>query len=160
MRKTSSVEGTKQLAASLVPHLRTGDTVILSGDLGAGKTHFVQGVAQSLGIQAPVTSPTFNILLSYEGGQLPLHHLDLYRLEDQDQLEDIGFYEVVEEDGVCFIEWGEKFPEALPLSYLEVSITVDEESLRKVKIHACGERARQLLFLWAQDSKSRLVKCN
>lgn len=160
-RNTSSVETTKQLAATLAPYLRAGDVVVLSGDLGAGKTHFVQGVAQGLGIRDSVTSPTFNILLCYQGEEgIPLYHFDLYRLESSDELEDIGYYETVDGDGVSFIEWGEKFPTALPYSYLEVSITGNENDVRTVRARAYGDRARQLLFVWAKDSKSRLVKCS
>lgn len=160
-RKTSSTEATKQLAATLAPYLRAGDAVVLTGDLGAGKTQFVQGVALGLDISAQVTSPTFNILLSYEGADgMPLYHFDLYRLEHEDQLDDIGYYEIVDGIGASFIEWGEKFPHALPCSFLEISLTVSDDDLRLVKAHAIGDRARQLLMVWANDSKSRLMKCS
>lgn len=159
VRKTTSPEATKQLAGTLAPYLRAGDVIVLSGDLGAGKTQFVQGVAAALGVRGPVTSPTFNILLSYLEGSLPLHHFDLYRLDDADELEDIGFYDTLDADGASFVEWGERFPDALPYGYLEVRITVDAEGNRVVRAHAFGDRARCLLTVWAKDSKSRLVKC-
>jgi len=159
VRKTSSAEATKQLAATLAPYLRPQDAVVLSGDLGAGKTQFVQGVACGLGIREQVTSPTFNILLDYEGSTgLPLYHFDLYRLDDVSQLDDIGYYELVEGPGATFIEWGEKFPEALPFDYLGIELSVDADQVRTVKACAYGDRSRRLLFVWAQDSKSRLVK--
>ena len=159
MRKTTSSEATKQLAATLAPYLQAGDVIVLSGDLGAGKTQFVQGVAAGLGVRDQVTSPTFNILLTYPAGSLTLYHFDLYRLEEADELEDIGYYETIDGDGASFVEWGEKFPEALPYGYLEISIRVDDEGNRSVRTHAYGDRARRLLFVWAKDSKSRLMKC-
>lgn len=157
-RQTTSTEATKQLAATLAPYLRAGDVIVLNGDLGAGKTQFVQGVAAGLGIRGPVTSPTFNILLSYMDGGLPLFHFDLYRLDYSDQLEDIGYYETVDGTGATFIEWGEKFPDALPYGYLEIDITVNESGIRTVQAHSFGERSRNLLFVWAKDSKSRLAQ--
>ncbi len=111
-----------------------------------------------MGITDQVTSPTFNILLEYRGGTLPLYHFDLYRLDDASELEDIGYYETIDGDGASFVEWGEKFSEALPYGYLEIEITVDDEGNREIYAHACGDRARQLLFVWAKDSKSRLMK--
>ena len=158
VRQTTSTEATKQLATTLAPYLRAGDVIVLNGDLGAGKTQFVQGVAAGLGIGGPVTSPTFNILLSYMDGNLPLFHFDLYRLDASDQLEDIGYYETVDGPGATFIEWGDKFPDALPYGYLQIDITVNENGIRIVQAHSFGERARTLLFVWAKDSKSRLVQ--
>lgn len=157
-RKATSVEATKQLGATLSPYLHAGDAVVLSGDLGAGKTQFVQGVARGLGISGDVVSPTFNIVIEYAQGKLPLYHFDLYRLEDASELEDIGYYDLVEGDGVSFLEWGEKFPEALPYGYLDISIRVDAQGARCIRAQSVGDRARQLLCVWANDSRSRLVK--
>ncbi len=162
IRRTNSVEATKQLAATLAPYVHPGDVIVLEGDLGAGKTQFTQGFAAALDIQTPVTSPTFNILLSYYHGRVPLHHMDLYRLDDAAQLEDIGYYELIDgdSDGVAFVEWAEKFPESLPCDYLEVVIRRDpaDENARQVRVHSFGPRSRQLLCVWAKDSKSRLQK--
>lgn len=156
--ETKSSEETKQLAATLAPCLRVGDVIVLTGDLGAGKTQFVQGVAATLGIADAVTSPTFNILLAYTDGLLPLYHFDLYRLDSNDELEDIGFYETVDADGVSFIEWGEKFPDALPYDYLELCVQVCVDGGRLVTACAHGSRAAELIDAWIQSSKSRLVK--
>lgn len=158
-RRVSSVDAMKQLASTLAPYVHPGDAVVLSGDLGAGKTQFVQGIAAALGVRGAVCSPTFNILLTYPAARVPLYHFDLYRLDDAGQLEDVGFYETVEGDGVSFIEWGDKFADAMPYTYLDMRIAVNDDGSRTVKVHAVGDRARQLLYVWAKNSKSRLVKC-
>ena len=90
-RCTESVQETKELAATLAPLLCAGDAVLLEGDLGAGKTQFVQAVASGLGVAESVVSPTFNIMIAYQGESLELDHFDLYRLDSEDQLEDIGY---------------------------------------------------------------------
>lgn len=160
VRKTTTTEGTQDFAATLAPYLHEGDVVVLAGDLGAGKTQFVKGVAAGLGVSAPVTSPTFNILLSYEEGRIPLFHLDLYRLDDSSELEDIDYYALIDGDaqGATFVEWAEKFPEDMPCDYLEISITTNSEGMRTICAHSFGARARQLLFVWAKDPASRLMK--
>jgi len=159
-RKTTSTEATKQLAQTLAPYLQPGDAIILNGDLGSGKTQFVQGVAAGLGMQSAVTSPTFNILMSYEEGSLPLYHFDWYRLEQENELEDVSYYDVIDGPGATFIEWAEKFPSALPYDYLQVEISVEESEIRTIKVSSYGERARRLLVVWAKDSKSRLTRMN
>lgn len=155
-RITRGVYDTKQFASTLGPFLRPGDIVMLNGDLGAGKTQFVQGVAQSLGVAANVVSPTFNIVLEYAGDEMPLYHFDLYRLESRDELEDIGYWEILEGEGVSFIEWGSKFPQSAPLDYLEVRIEQRDYDMRTIICQAHGERARRLLFLWSRDAGAQL----
>jgi len=155
--RTTSPEGTKRLAATLAPLLRAGDVVVLSGGLGAGKTQFVQGVASGLGVREQVTSPTFNILLDYVGTSGPaLCHFDLYRLDDESQLEDVGYFETVGGPGAVFIEWGEKFPAALPEEFLEVAITAGTGQERRFSLRAHGARPAALLAAWALDPASGL----
>ena len=104
-----------------------GDVFVLSGDLGAGKTVFAKGFAEGLGVASPVTSPTFTILKSYEEGRIPLYHMDVYRIEDPDEMEEIGISEMLDGSGTCLIEWGEKIREILPPStvYVVISRTDD-----------------------------------
>lgn len=145
--RTHSVEQTQQVAAALAEIVAPGSVVTLDGDLGAGKTHFTQGLAAALGISEPVTSPTFNLVVSYDGGRIPLHHFDLYRLDDPYQLEDLAFYEIVEGDGVSCIEWASKFPEEMPEDRLEVFIGVEGEGERLIRARALGQ-AQTLLDAW------------
>ena len=147
-----SVEDTKRMAALLAASVRVGDCIELSGDLGAGKTQFAQGLAAGLGVSAQVISPTFNILLTYSDGRVPLLHFDLYRLDDALELEDIGFYDALEDEGVVCIEWGDKFPEALPDDRLIVRLhsnaTCDDGRL--VELHATGARSEELRSQWEE----------
>jgi tRNA threonylcarbamoyladenosine biosynthesis protein TsaE len=94
--------------------LRRGDVLALCGDLGAGKTHFVKGLAATLGTEAAVTSPTFTLIHEYVGGRIPLYHFDFYRLDDEDEALKIGLDEYLDGDGVCVIEWADKFKGLLP----------------------------------------------
>lgn len=160
-RETASAEDTKQFAATLSSVLQTRDVVLLSGDLGAGKTQFVQGVARGFGIdEKAVTSPTFNILLSYYGKDgSALHHFDLYRLDTPEELEDIGYFETIENGGVVFIEWAEKFPEEMPDDYLEITITVYDDQSRYIAVSAQGNRSCELLRAWTKDTESQMRPC-
>lgn len=114
MTISPSPADTIAIALALAATLRRGDVLALSGDLGAGKTHFVKGLATGLGAPASVTSPTFTLLHEYRGGRLPLYHFDFYRLDHADEALRIGLDEYLFGDGVCVIEWAEKFPALLP----------------------------------------------
>lgn len=149
---TTTTEETIALGARLGSALRAGDVLVLTGDLGAGKTQLTKGIAAGMGVTDDVTSPTFNILMVYEGGQMPLYHFDLYRLDDPDQLEDIGFYDALEGDGPCVIEWGEQFSDEIGPERLDVFLTrcddqagVGEEPPREVRLVAHGARAEELV---------------
>lgn len=145
---TRSAEETIALGRRLGELLDEGDVLVLTGDLGAGKTQLTKGIAAGMGVEDDVTSPTFTIQMVYEGRELPLYHFDLYRLEDPDQLDDTGLFDVLGGDGPCVIEWGEQFAEQLGDERLDVYLTrmddeaaPGEEPARRVRFVACGERA-------------------
>ena len=108
--------------------LRAGDVLALCGDLGAGKTHFVKGLAAGLGVAASVTSPTFTLIHEYPAGRLPLYHLDFYRLESEDDALRIGFEEYLDAGGVLAIEWADKFPALLPAHTRWLEFRVEGEA--------------------------------
>jgi tRNA threonylcarbamoyladenosine biosynthesis protein TsaE len=120
---TSAVDETRDLAASLAPLARPGDVLVLAGDLGAGKTAFVQGFGRGLGVADRITSPTFTLVHVYDSGRLPVHHLDVYRLDQLSEALDLGLAEMLEEGGVVLIEWGDAITPLLPHDYLEVRLT-------------------------------------
>ena len=99
-----------------------GEIYALAGDLGVGKTVFTQGFAAGLGIKEPVNSPTFTILQSYEDGRLPLHHFDVYRIGDVEEMEEIGCEDCFYGEGVCLIEWAELIREILPKDCIRITI--------------------------------------
>lgn len=126
---------TYKIAADLARSLQKGDIVSLTGELGAGKTSFAQGVAHALGVgpNVPVNSPTYTLVNIYNG-HLPIYHFDWYRLASADQLQEIGFYEYAGGEGVCIIEWGEKFSECLPDSTIRVKLRFVSERERQIEI--------------------------
>ena len=121
------------LARTLAATLRRGAVLALSGDLGAGKTHFVKGLAAGLGTAASVTSPTFTLLHEYPGGRLPLYHFDFYRLDDADEALRIGLDEYLDGDGACVIEWAEKFPALLPRHTRWLRFTHREDGAHEIR---------------------------
>jgi tRNA threonylcarbamoyladenosine biosynthesis protein TsaE len=123
LARTTSVDETRALAAALAELLRPGDVLLLSGEMGAGKTAFTQGLAAGLGFGGRVTSPTFTIAHTYEGGRLRIHHLDVYRLEHLHEALDAGLAEMVDEGAVVVIEWGDAVLPMLPADHLDVRIT-------------------------------------
>lgn len=150
--RTGSREETIALGERLGRALRAGDVLALTGDLGAGKTQLTKGIAAGMGVEADVTSPTFTIEMVYEGREMPLYHFDLYRLDDPDQLEDTGIFDVLGADGVCAIEWGEQFAEELGDARVDVYVTrledeaaAGEEPPREVRVVAHDARGEELL---------------
>jgi tRNA threonylcarbamoyladenosine biosynthesis protein TsaE len=119
---TTSVEQTREVGAALAELLRPGDVIVLAGDLGAGKTALTQGIGAGLGVTGTITSPTFTLVHVYEDGRLPVHHLDVYRLEQLDEVLDIGLPELLDEGGVVLVEWGDAILPVLPADHLEVRL--------------------------------------
>lgn len=143
---------TEALGRLLGRHLKDGDVLCLSGDLGAGKTLLSRGVATSLGVDPDaVTSPTFAIMNVYEGRELEVRHFDLYRLNRPEELEDIGFGEYAGGEGVTLIEWAELFSEQLPEEYLQVVLR-HESAGRRATLAARGPRYERLLKEVEEDA--------
>ena len=119
---THSREETEALGARRANARAGGPAVAFTGDLGAGKTAFVSGMARSLGVEERVTSPTFTIVNEYEGGRLPLFHFDMYRLDGADELFHIGWEDYLARGGVCAVEWSENVAEAIEDGAVRVSM--------------------------------------
>ena len=130
---TNSPEETEALGERLAKILTPGTIIAYRGDLGAGKTAFTRGLARGLGIQDPVTSPTYTIVNEYLGGRVPLFHFDMYRLHSADDLFDIGWDDYLERQGICAVEWSENVAEALE-DPLVVTICKTGEESRKITL--------------------------
>lgn len=137
--RTRSPAETQAVAAVVADALRKGDLVALTGELGAGKTRFVQGAAAALGVQERVTSPTFLLRREYVG-RLPVVHLDVYRLDALSDVLDVGFDEIVGGDAVTFIEWADAMSPLLPADHLEVELRTEPD------LPVAGEDVRRLIL--------------
>lgn len=139
--KTNNVAETHEFARQFAKNLNAGDVVCLSGDLGVGKTAFVQGLADGLGIDEPITSPTFTIVNCYDSGRLPFYHFDVYRIDDCDEMYEIGYEEYVYGTGVSVIEWPSLISEILPDKRYDITIKKDlavHEDYREIVIEKRG----------------------
>jgi tRNA threonylcarbamoyladenosine biosynthesis protein TsaE len=138
--RTTSAEETREVGEALAALLRARDAVVLTGELGAGKTTFVQGVARGLGIEEQVASPTFTLIKEYSG-ILDLAHVDVYRLDRVQQVVDLGLEELGGGDDVLLVEWGDTIEELLPEDRLRVEFMTDDvagESVRTISIVSAG----------------------
>jgi tRNA threonylcarbamoyladenosine biosynthesis protein TsaE len=138
---TNGADETEAVGEAVGAQLRVGDLVVLTGDLGAGKTTFAKGLARALGVTQPVTSPTFTIVQEYDG-RVPVAHVDVYRLDRIQELHDLGFEELLE-GRVTVVEWGEAIALVLPRERIDVQIAMDgpgggDDDLRVVEIVASG----------------------
>ena len=144
--RTSGPDETRRLAAAVAALSEAGDLVVLAGELGAGKTVWVQGFAAGLGVPDAVTSPTFTLVRPYQGDRLTLLHADLYRLDLLSEVVDLGLIEQLDDDAVACIEWGDLAEAALPSDFLEVRLgqgPADDE--RTVSLRLVGTRWSQRL---------------
>lgn len=133
-----SADETRQVGQALGSVLRAGDVVSLTGDLGAGKTCLVQGAAGALGVEEPVASPTFVLVREYRGN-VPVYHVDVYRLDRIQEVHDLGWEDLLDARGVVFIEWGSAIAPLLPPTHLEVALTIpDGDDTRHLQVLGQG----------------------
>lgn len=149
---SSSTEETRRIGERLGAVLAPGDVLVLTGDLGAGKTQLTKGIARAMGVTDDVTSPTFALEAVHEGSKMDLYHFDLYRLQSADELGDAGVWDVLGGDGVCVLEWGEQFADELGDERLDVFVTrleaeaaAGEEPRREVRLVAHDPRGEEIL---------------
>lgn len=134
-----SPEETFKIAEELGKDAKAGDIFCLNGDLGTGKTLFSQGFAKGLGIEESVNSPTFTIVQEYNDGRLSFYHFDVYRIADAEEMEEVGFTDMIYGDGVCLIEWADLISDILPDHYVRVTI---EKNLEKGFDYRCIKISR------------------
>lgn len=131
---TKSSEETIELGRKIGKLLKPGDIIAMSGTLAAGKTTITKGIAESLGVKDNITSPTFCLISEYEGEKMPLYHMDVYRLDDEDDFLNLGVEEMLYGNGVCIIEWSEKVKKVLPKKTIYMNITPNSDSSRSINI--------------------------
>ena len=127
IKETNSEKETFELGMEFGAAAAPGDVYTLEGDLGVGKTVFTKGFAKGLGIEEPISSPTFTILQEYEEGRLPFYHFDVYRIGDVEEMEEIGYEDYFYGQGVCLIEWANLIEEILPKNIRKITIEKDLE---------------------------------
>lgn len=136
-----SEQDTIQFGVRLARHLQAGDIVVLSGDLGSGKTKLTQGILTYFGLENEISSPTFTIVNEYTAKDTNIYHFDVYRLSSPDEFYAIGGEQYFE-NGICIVEWGELIQDILPKEYIQISFSrnLEEETARTLCIHPFGEK--------------------
>jgi len=142
---TSTPEATQSFAAEIAATLKPGDVVALIGELGAGKSCFVEGAVEKLHGEANTSSPSYTLVNIYEDHSPTIYHLDLYRLEKGTDLDEIGYDEFLSGNGITFVEWFDKIPESAPREYLEVKISPQEDGSREIQLRGFGARGEEIL---------------
>lgn len=136
---------TKNLAKKLASYLNIGDIIILTGELGSGKTKFTEGFLSYFGLENEISSPTFTIVNEYRNNKITIFHFDVYRLEDVDEFYAIGGEEYFN-SGICIVEWGEFIKDALPKDYIEIVFNknLSDENLRYININFNGDKYKNI----------------
>ncbi|EMF0040461.1 tRNA (adenosine(37)-N6)-threonylcarbamoyltransferase complex ATPase subunit type 1 TsaE [Enterococcus hirae] len=157
MIELSGLDKTEELAKVIGEVALPGDNLVLTGDLGAGKTTLTKGIARGLGIEQMIKSPTYTIIREYDQGRLPLYHMDIYRVAASGA--DLGLDEYFEGEGLSVIEWGNLLEEVLPEDYLELILEKSDTDLeyRYVKLQAYGEQSeafkQRIVEQWRQNNE-------
>ena len=137
--RATSLADTHAIAAALASLSRSGDLIVLAGEMGAGKTAFAQGFGAALGVTEPITSPTFTLVRSYEIGKVTLHHADIYRLSTHNEVADLALAELLEYDGIVLVEWGDVVAGSLGDHLLvQLDPDPDDEQARLVTVGGVG----------------------
>ena len=144
--KSKSENDTKEFAKKFASKLKIGDAIVLSGDLGSGKTKFTEGFLSYFGLEDDISSPTFTIVNEYNQNNINIYHFDVYRLEDSSEFYAIGGEEYFEK-GICIIEWGELIEDALPNEYIKIDFSrnLHDENLRFLNIQSIGNKYDNLV---------------
>lgn len=153
--KSNSENDTKQFAKQFASKLTKGDVLVLSGDLGSGKTKFTEGFLSYFGLENEISSPTFTIVNEYQKNDINIYHFDVYRLEDSSEFYAIGGEEYFEK-GICIIEWGELIEDALPKEYIKINFSrsFENENERILEIQLVGEKFDKKLDFLNNISKN------
>ena len=138
---SKSEDDTLSFAKKFASKLNKKDVIVLSGDLGSGKTKFTEGILSFFGLENEISSPTFTIVNEYSKDDIKIYHFDVYRLEDSSEFYDIGGDEYYE-NGICIIEWGEIIEDALPNDYIKIDFSrnLDDENSRTLNIQSIGSK--------------------
>ena len=146
--RAATADDTRDVGAALADVLRTHDVVVLTGELGAGKTTLVQGIARGLGATEHVASPTFTLVREYVSGRVPIAHVDLYRLEREQDVLDLALEELEDGERVLLVEWGDPVADLLADERLRIEFATDDDDVRRLTIETVGpswdERAEDL----------------
>jgi len=151
--ESQNIDELKALGKKLGELIEPSTLIILSGELGAGKTTFTGAIAEGMEVECSITSPTFQFLKRYSSGRIPLDHMDVYRIEAAPQLVDIGFWDLLSkvEPGALIVEWGEKFNSVVSASDLVVRICVADADTRDIEIMSHSEKGNELLEALCKD---------
>ena len=144
MRKRLKFQEVDLLADTLAQYVEENTFIALIGELGTGKTHFTQRFAKALGVKENLKSPTFNYVLDYQSGRLPLYHFDVYRLTEEEELYEVGYEDYLREEGVILMEWANIVEGELPEEYIRLELKYTEtENEREVELNYIGNKAKE-----------------
>ncbi len=143
MKKVLNFEELNKLAVFFGKNLQKGDVIALIGDLGTGKTSFVQKFARVLGVEENVKSPTFNYVLEYHSGRVPFYHFDVYRISEPMEIYELGYEEYMDGEGIAIIEWANLIESELPKEYIEINLYHYTEDTRQVEIKYIGNKEKE-----------------